>query len=121
MRPGVRCPTGEARITAAFRLRQRYVIHTVGPVWKGGGHGEEQLLAACYRNALALAGKHGVRTIAFPAISCGIFGYPLTLATALAVRELRAQFERGLDLESVLLCAFDEGIGSVLEDSIGAS
>jgi O-acetyl-ADP-ribose deacetylase (regulator of RNase III) len=120
VRPGVRCPTGEARITAAFRLPQRFVIHTVGPVWRGGGHGEEELLAACYRSALALAGEHGVRTIAFPAISCGVFGYPLELATTVAVRAIRAQLERGLDLEHVLLTAFNEEIGQVFENVIGA-
>lgn len=119
VRPGVRCPTGEARITAAFRLPQRYVIHTVGPVWKGGGQGEEALLAACYHTALALAGEHSVRTIAFPAISCGIFGYPLELAAAVAVREIRAQLDGGLDL-TVFLAAFDDETGRILEGVIGA-
>jgi O-acetyl-ADP-ribose deacetylase (regulator of RNase III) len=119
VRPGVRCPTGEARITAAFRLPHRFVIHTVGPVWRGGGFGEDRLLAACYRNVLALAGEHGVRTIAFPAISCGIFGYPLELATAVAVREIRAHFDRGPDLQDVLLAAFTADIGQAFEDAIG--
>lgn len=118
VRPGVRCPTGEARITPAFRLPQRYVIHTVGPVWRGGGHAEEELLASCYRNALALAGEHGVRTIAFPAISCGIFGYPLELATAVAVREIRGSLAGGLDLERVILAAFDERVREVFEAAL---
>src|SRR5438270_11681978 len=74
------CPTGEARITAGYRLPARRVIHTVGPVWRGGTHGEPELLAACYRNSLALATQHGVRSIAFPAISCGVYGYPLEQA-----------------------------------------
>lgn len=121
VRPGVRCPTGEARITPAFRLPNRFVIHTVGPVWRGGGQGEEQLLAACYRNAMALAGDHGARSIAFPAISCGIFGYPLELATAVAVQEIRTALAGGLDLESVILAAFDDAVGGVFESAIDAA
>lgn len=81
------CPTGEARITAGYRLRARHVIHTVGPVWRGGDQGEAALLAACYRNSLALAARHRLATLAFPAISCGVYGYPAALATAIAVRE----------------------------------
>lgn len=121
VRPGVRCPTGEARITACFRLPIRFVIHTVGPVWRGGGHGEDRLLASCYRNALALAGQHGIRTIAFPAISCGIFGYPLDLAATVGVREIRAALAGGLDIESVLLAAFDDEVGKVFEAAIHTS
>src|SRR5512140_3016034 len=71
------CPTGEARITKGYRLRARHVIHTVGPVWHGGRNGEPELLASCYRNSLRLAAENGVRTIAFPAISCGVYGYPI--------------------------------------------
>jgi len=83
------CPTGEARITGGYRLPARYVIHTVGPVWQGGHRGEAELLAACYANAFALAHQRGVASIAFPAISCGIYGYPLAQAVAIAVREAR--------------------------------
>lgn len=107
VRPGVRCPTGEARITAAFGLPNRFVIHTVGPVWRGGGHGEDRLLASSYRNALALAVDHGVRTIAFPAISCGVFGYPLERAAAVGVAEIRAVLDGNVDIESVIVAAFD--------------
>ena len=81
------CPTGEARITGGYRLAARYVIHTVGPIWRGGTRGEPELLASCYRETLRLAQMHGVRTIAFPAISCGVYGYPIDAATAIAVRE----------------------------------
>ena len=84
------CPTGEARITGGHALPARWVIHTVGPVWRGGTHGEPGLLAACYRNSLALAAAHGVRSIAFPAISCGIYGYPADAAVGIAVRAVRA-------------------------------
>jgi O-acetyl-ADP-ribose deacetylase (regulator of RNase III) len=118
VRPGVRCPTGEARITLAFRLPQRFVIHAVGPVWRGGNHGEARLLASCYRNALALAGEHGIRTLAFPAISCGVFGYPLELAAAVSVREIRAALKDGLDFESVILTAFDDEVCKVLEAAL---
>ena len=81
------CPTGEARITRGYRLPAKYVIHTVGPVWRGGTHGEPELLASCYRNSLQLAAEHDVRSIAFPAISCGVYGYPIDQAAEIAVRE----------------------------------
>jgi O-acetyl-ADP-ribose deacetylase (regulator of RNase III) len=79
------CPEGEAKITRGYRLKARYVIHTVGPVWRGGSHGEAHTLAACYRNSLALAVDRGLRTVAFPAISCGAYGYPVEAAAAIAV------------------------------------
>jgi O-acetyl-ADP-ribose deacetylase (regulator of RNase III) len=88
VRPGVRCPTGEARITPGFRLSARFVVHTVGPVWRGGRSGEPELLASCYRNSLLLARQNGLRSIAFPAISCGAFGYPVELAASVAVTEV---------------------------------
>jgi O-acetyl-ADP-ribose deacetylase (regulator of RNase III) len=84
------CPTGEARITPGFRLPARYVVHAVGPVWRGGGHGEAALLASAYRSALGLAREHGCRTVAFPAISTGVYGYPADQATAIAVETCRA-------------------------------
>ena len=83
------CPTGEARITGGHRLPARFVIHTVGPVWRGGHRGEPELLASCYRETLRLAAENSVRTIAFPAISCGVYGYPVDQATEIAVRETR--------------------------------
>lgn len=97
------CPTGEARITPGFRLPARWVIHTVGPVWRGGGQGEPELLAACYRNAIRLAREHEVRTVAFPAISTGVYGYPKDLAAAVAVRACAA----AEDLD-IVFCCFDE-------------
>jgi O-acetyl-ADP-ribose deacetylase (regulator of RNase III) len=101
------CPTGDARITGGYRLPVRYVIHTVGPVWRGGGHFEDELLANCYRRALALAAENGVRTIAFPAISTGIYGFPLERATRIAVREVRAFFAAKTTVEKVLFVCFD--------------
>jgi len=84
------CPTGEARLTPGFDLPARFVIHAVGPVWRGGGAGEAALLASAYRSALQLAADHGLESIAFPAISTGIYGYPLELATPIAVNAVRA-------------------------------
>jgi len=91
---GVRCPTGEARITPGFDLPATCVIHTVGPVWRGGSQGEPELLAACYRNALELAREHDLRSIAFPAISCGAYGYPPELAAEVACASLRKTLAR---------------------------
>jgi O-acetyl-ADP-ribose deacetylase (regulator of RNase III) len=90
VRPGVRCPTGEARITPGFKLPAKFVIHTVGPVYRDGQHGEPEKLAACYRNSLALAAENGCKSIAFPCISTGIYGYPKEEAAQIAVREVRA-------------------------------
>ena len=107
VRPGVRCPTGESRLTPGFRLRARHIIHTVGPVWRGGTSGEPDLLASCYRSALNLAREHEVRTIAFPAISCGVFGYPVARAAAVAVETISAYLATERTIERVLLVAFD--------------
>lgn len=104
VRPFVRCPTGEARITPGFRLPARWIVHTVGPVWAGGREGEPELLASCHRESLRLALEHDVRAIAFPAISCGVFGYPPDLAADVAVRTLRAHAPAEM---RVILCAFD--------------
>lgn len=82
------CPTGEARLTRGYRLPARYVIHTVGPVWRGGAHGEDALLAAAYANSLALATAHGFTSVAFPAISTGVYGFPLTRATHIALQTI---------------------------------
>ena len=90
VRPGVRCPTGEARITPGFDLPAKFVIHTVGPVYRDGLHGEPDLLAACYRNSLALAAANHCRSIAFPCISTGVYGYPVEDATKIAVKEVQA-------------------------------
>jgi O-acetyl-ADP-ribose deacetylase len=116
VRPGVRCPTGESRITAGFDLPARHVIHTVGPVWRGGHHGEPELLARCYRSSLTLAAERGLRTIAFPAISCGVYGYPLDAAAAIAVREIESfTGDAGVPaFEAVSLVAFDNDVLAAL-------
>jgi len=88
------CDTGDAKITAGYRLPARHVIHTVGPVWQGGKQGEPELLARCYRRSFELAAAHGIATIAFPAISCGAYGYPVEAATEIAVAESHAALER---------------------------
>ena len=105
VRPHVRCPTGEARITPGFNLPMRHVIHTVGPIWQGGGHGEAKLLASCYRTSLRLAFEYGVRSIAFPSISCGVFGYPLDQAALIATHEVKAW--QGAFPERIVFCCFD--------------
>lgn len=101
------CPTGEARITGGYDLPARHVIHTVGPVWHGGNQGEPELLANCYRNCFALAEKHGVKSIAFPAISTGVYGYPLEQAARVAVRETRRYLAGEPKLEHIVFACFD--------------
>lgn len=111
------CKTGEAKITKGYRLKARHVIHTVGPVWRGGKSNESELLARCYRNSLALAGKHGLQSIAFPAISTGIYGYPKEPATEIAVREVRAHAA----IDRVIFCCFDKATADLYRAVIGRS
>lgn len=101
------CATGEARLTAGYRLPARHVIHTVGPVWRGGGEGEADSLARCYRSSLALAAAHRLRSIAFPAISTGVYGFPRECAAEIAVVEVRRFLAADDIIERVLLVAFD--------------
>jgi O-acetyl-ADP-ribose deacetylase (regulator of RNase III) len=117
--PGVRCPTGEARITSGFALRARYVIHTVGPVWKGGRHGEPELLASCYRSCIVLAAEHEVRSIAFPAISCGVYGYPPEQAARVAIASLRDVLTAHAAMD-VQLCCYDERMASIWSEALRA-
>ena len=101
-----RCPTGEARITPGFRLPARFVIHAVGPVWRGGESREPELLASAYRSAMQLASDQGLRSIAFPAISTGIYGYPLEPATEIAVSTVRAMVGAGSSVKEVVFACF---------------
>jgi O-acetyl-ADP-ribose deacetylase len=100
------CPIGEARITPGFALPARYVIHAAGPVWRGGAHGEPELLASAYRAALALADARGLRSVAFPAISTGIYGYPLRDATRIAVATVRAAIAAAGSVSDVVFACF---------------
>jgi O-acetyl-ADP-ribose deacetylase (regulator of RNase III) len=120
VRPGVRCPTGEVRITPGFLLPARFVIHTVGPVWRGGDAGERELLASCYRRVLELCSEQGIRSLAIPAISCGVYGFPVQDAASIAVREIRRARDAGTLLEAISLVAFDEPMLAVLEAAVGA-
>jgi len=104
------CPTGEARITRGYRLPAKFVIHTVGPVWRGGDRGEPELLASCYRESFRLAVENGVTSIAFPAISCGVYGYPIDAATEIAVRETRAAVELAPSIQSVVFACFGNDV-----------
>lgn len=115
------CPTGQARITPGFRLPARHVIHTVGPVWRGGGHGEPQLLASCYRDCFRLARQHGLSSLAFPAISCGVYGYPHEAAAHVAAAECRKALEDNADLDRILLVAFDDAMAAVLRQAISSA
>lgn len=112
------CETGQARITRGYRLPARHVIHTVGPIWQGGDQGEPELLAACYRNSLKLAADNGVRTIAFPAISCGVYGYPLAEAARVAVREVRSFLAGDDRIEAVYLVCFGGEVREAYERAL---
>jgi O-acetyl-ADP-ribose deacetylase len=100
------CPTGEAKITGGYRLPAKHVIHTVGPVWHGGAKGEPELLASCYRCSFQLAHDNGLSSIAFPAISCGVFGYPLDKACAIALRETKGALESYPEISMVVFALF---------------
>ena len=100
------CPAGEARITSGHRLKARWIIHTVGPIWAGGGSGEPQLLASCYRNSLQLAAERELKSIAFPAISTGAYSYPLHLATAVALASVREFTSQCGSLDEIIFCCY---------------
>ena len=118
---GVRCPTGEARLTGGHALSARFVIHTVGPVWHGGDAGEAALLAACYRNTLRLAQRHALASVAFPAISCGVYGYPPEEAVPLAVANVRDALAADGRVEHIVFCCFDAATARRYESMLGAS
>lgn len=104
------CPTGEARLTPGFRLPARFVIHAVGPVWRGGGQGEADQLVSAYRSSLVLAREHAIRTIAFPAISTGIFGFPLDEATEIAVKTAREETRAASQLTKIVFACFGDEV-----------
>ena len=115
------CATGEAKITAGYNLPAKHVIHTVGPVWFNGDFDEDALLASCYRNSMALAAEHGLKTIAFPAISTGVYGFPKERATRIAVREVAAALERHIGIERVTFVAFSARDYGVYEGVLAES
>lgn len=114
------CPTGQAKITRGYKLKARHVIHTVGPVWHGGTLGEPDLLASCYRNTLRLAEENKLRSIAFPAISCGVYGYPIEDACSIAVGETILFLRGNKSLERVIFCAFGKDVYAAYERALAA-
>ncbi len=114
------CATGEAKITRGYRLPARWVIHTVGPVWRGGNHGEDALLARCYRSCLALAEQHELRTVAFPAISTGVYGFPLDRATRIAVAETVTFLKRNRTVAKVVFVCFGRAAYEEYEQAVKA-
>jgi O-acetyl-ADP-ribose deacetylase len=114
------CRTGQAKVTRGYNLPAKYIIHTVGPVWRGGRNNEPELLASCYRESLRMAALSGVKTIAFPGISTGIYGYPVEPASRIAVATVRSEAP-GLGLESVLFCCFSEADLAVYQSTIKTS
>ena len=100
------CPVGEAKITKGYNLPAKFVIHTVGPVWQGGSHGEAQLLEACYRNSLKIAARELLKSIAFPAISTGVYGYPIRQATEIAIQTVKIFLLQSTSIEKVIFCCF---------------
>ncbi len=114
------CPTGQAKLTQGYNLPAKYVIHTVGPVWNGGDRNEADLLASCYRESLNLAVQTGVKTIAFPAISCGVYGYPLEQAAAIAIQTTAEVLAAATTLEGVAFVCFSDEVYDAYLEAFGA-
>jgi O-acetyl-ADP-ribose deacetylase (regulator of RNase III) len=117
--PGGPCPAGDAVITAGYRLKAKYVIHTVGPVWRGGGRGEPELLASCYRKSLLLAEERGLKGVAFPNISTGVYGYPRDKAALIAVETVQKTLKETPGLERIVFVCFDEENFRLYKDLLG--
>jgi O-acetyl-ADP-ribose deacetylase (regulator of RNase III) len=112
------CKPGEAKLTKGYRLPAKFIIHTVGPVWRGGAHKEAEVLTSCYRNALAVAARHKVRSIAFPSISTGIYGYPIELAAPTAIDAVYTFLGGAPELEEVLFCCFSDADLEVYQNAL---
>ena len=113
------CPTGSARITRGYRLPAAHVIHTVGPIWSGGHNGEAALLANCYQACFAIAREHGLRSLALPAISCGVYGYPVRAAASIAVHETLAALAANADLDQVVFACFSDAMLAIYLNLLG--
>ncbi len=103
------CKTGMAKLTPGFKLRAKYIIHTVGPIWRGGNHNEDDLLRSCYTESIRVAAGHGLKTIAFPSISTGAYGFPLERAAKIAITAIRDALEQHTEIEKVIMVCFDQG------------
>jgi O-acetyl-ADP-ribose deacetylase (regulator of RNase III) len=114
------CKTGDAKITGGYRLPARHVIHTVGPVWDGGAYGEPELLASCYRRSLEIAAERGLKSIAFPSISTGVYGYPIELAAEIAVRTVRQFVKSDNSLQEIVFCCFSEADCGIYAKLLGS-
>ena len=112
------CKTGQAKLTKGYRLPAKYILHTVGPVWNGGNHNEAALLASCYHSCYALARRHNLRTLAFPAMSCGIYGYPIEDAVAIALRETALALRTDSLIERVIFACFDNCVDAAYRRAI---
>ena len=112
------CANGQAKLTRGYRLPAKWVIHTVGPVWRDGQHGEEELLASCYRNCFALVEQHGIRTVAFPSVGTGAYGFPMARAARIAVTEAKGSLERNASIEKVLLVCFGRSAQQVYAEAM---
>jgi O-acetyl-ADP-ribose deacetylase len=112
------CKTGQAKITGGYKLPAKYVIHTVGPIWRGGNAGEPTLLASCYNSCLNLAMEHGVKRIAFPAISCGVYGYPANEAARIAIRTTIEYLMRNAAVEEVKFVCFEQGVFQAYREAL---
>ncbi len=112
------CPTGEARLTKGYKLPAKYIIHTVGPIWSGGQNREEELLASCYQNCLTMAVEHGIKTIAFPAISCGVYGFPIAKATTIAVAEVKLFLSKNPSLDQIIFACFNKQVEDGLNTAL---
>jgi len=115
------CKTGDAKLTKGYRLPARFVIHTVGPFWRGGSDGEPELLASCYRRAMEVAAQCGARTVAFPSISTGIYGYPIELAAPIAVATVQAALAAGTSVQEVTFCCFSDENLAVYQAALAAA
>ena len=114
------CKTGDAKITGGYRLPARHVIHTVGPVWDGGAYGEPELLASCYRRSLEIAAERGLKSIAFPSISTGVYGYPVEPAAGIAVRAVRQFVKLDMSLQEIVFCCFSEADHAIYAKVLGS-